>query len=346
MLSKTICKMALTGICLMTTKTTFGFYQKSNLLLRRNPQFSRVLITTCGKKKGKPEQETPTFQNKYIPSGENQEKYVEILKKKGDKMIFALGPAGTGKTLFACISAIEQLKSGEKEKIIITRPVVSVEEDIGFLPGNVRNKMDPWIRPLLDIFEEYYKKTELEKMMLNGKIEISPLAYMRGRTFKNSFILADEMQNSTPNQMLMLTTRIGEGSTMVITGDLNQSDRLENNGLKMITEKIKNTKIPINDEIELCILETRDIKRSSIVNKIIEIMCPTPISSLKSNTSEIVSISSLKSNTSEIVPISSPKSFANENNDAALIPKSQYFSSFKKFPFIVPEEVKKPPLSP
>jgi phosphate starvation-inducible PhoH-like protein len=312
MFSKTICKMALTGMYLMTPKNTFGFYQKSN------PQFSRVLITTCGKKKGKPEQETIIPSQKYIPSGENQQKYVEILKKKGDKMIFALGPAGTGKTLFACITAIEQLKSGEKEKIIITRPVVSVEEDIGFLPGNVRNKMDPWIRPLLDIFEEYYKKTELEKMMLNGKIEISPLAYMRGRTFKNSFILADEMQNSTPNQMLMLTTRIGEGSTMVITGDLNQSDRLENNGLKMITEKIKNTKIPIKDEIELCILESGDIKRSSIVNKIIEIMCPTPVPS---------------STSSSPVPVRRPS--PSPNDDAALIPKSQYFASFKSFPFTV-----------
>ena len=127
--------------------------------------------------------------------------------------------------------AIKLYKEGVIGKIIITRPAVSVDEDHGFLPGTLNQKMEPWTRPIMDVFEEYYHPKEIAEMLNDGVIEISPLAYMRGRTFKNAFIIADEMQNTTPSQMKMLLTRIGDGSRMVVTGDLNQADRPRENGL-------------------------------------------------------------------------------------------------------------------
>ena len=178
----------------------------------------------------------------YLPKTENQRSYVDYLKDPSVSIVLGVGPAGTGKTLFACVQAMEDLKCGAVSKIILTRPMVSVEEDLGFLPGSVMQKMDPWIRPIFDIFLEHFSKKELDAMVHSGVIEISPLAYMRGRTFKRSFIIADEMQNSTPNQMLMMVTRIGEGSKLVITGDLKQSDRIVENGLLDFMKKIHREK--------------------------------------------------------------------------------------------------------
>ena len=172
------------------------------------------------------------------PKTPNQVNYVNAMSL--NTMVFCLGSAGTGKTLFACNEAMKQLQKREVDKIIITRPIVAVEdEQLGFLPGNINKKMDPWTRPIFDIFSEYCSMTEITKMVKDGIIEISPLAYMRGRTFKNAYIIADEMQNSSPNQMLMLTTRLGEGSKMVITGDLKQSDKSMHNGLSDFLEKFR-----------------------------------------------------------------------------------------------------------
>ena len=175
----------------------------------------------------------------YKAKNVNQDRYMNYLNDPKTKIVFVVGPAGTGKTLLACSTAIYQLKTGNINKIIITRPMVTVEEDLGFLPGNIQKKMDPWTRPIFDIFGEYFSQAEINKMVLDNVIEISPLAYMRGRTFKNAFIIADEMQNSSPNQMMMLTTRIGLGSKMVITGDLNQSDKGMNSGLSDFLGKFK-----------------------------------------------------------------------------------------------------------
>jgi phosphate starvation-inducible PhoH-like protein len=211
----------------------------------------------------------------YLPKNENQEKYVNYLNNNNANIVLAVGPAGTGKTMFACMKAIDFLKNKKLNKIIITRPIVSVEEEeLGFLPGNLVKKMDPWTRPIIDIFMEFYSKTEVDNMIYNNIIEISPLAYMRGRTFKNAFIIADEMQNSSPNQMLMLTTRIGINSKLVITGDLNQTDRIMNkNGLSDLITKIKAYKKfkEINNSIEIVEFGKEDIERSKIVEKIIEI---------------------------------------------------------------------------
>jgi phosphate starvation-inducible PhoH-like protein len=146
-------------------------------------------------------------------------------------IVFAIGPAGTGKTMLAVQWAINQLNFGDITKIVITRPAVSVDEQHGFLPGDLNQKMEPWTKPIMDVFAENYNAREIEHMIKEGVIEISPLAYMRGRTFKDSIIIADEMQNATPSQMKMLLTRLGQGSQMVVTGDLQQADRPSNNGL-------------------------------------------------------------------------------------------------------------------
>jgi len=216
----------------------------------------------------------------YYPKTENQVKYVDKLSNENNTIIIALGPAGTGKTLFACSEAIKQLKFGVVDKIIITRPLVTVEEDLGFLPGNINKKMDPWTRPIFDIFLEVFSQREIDVMVSNNVIEISPLAYMRGRTFKNAFIIADEMQNSSPNQMMMLTTRIGLNSKMVITGDLKQTDKGNNSGLSDFVNRFelykkydmnKQYNDSDNKNIEVIYLGKSDIERNPIVKKIIDI---------------------------------------------------------------------------
>ena len=133
--------------------------------------------------------------------------------------------------MLACLAGVKAFLNGEVERLVVTRPAVSADEDLGFLPGTLEEKMAPWTRPIFDVFREYFYANEIEGMIKEGVIEISPLAYMRGRTFKDAYIIADEMQNATPNQMKMLLTRIGSNSKMVVTGDLAQADRLKDNGL-------------------------------------------------------------------------------------------------------------------
>ena len=270
----------------------------------------------------------------YKPRSENQKQYVTYLNNASVPIVFGIGPAGCGKTLFACVSAIEGLRRGLYQKIVLTRPVVPVEEEeLGFLPGTLVKKMDPWTRPLMDIFLEYYPQHEIDFMIGSGVIEISPLAYMRGRTFKRCFIIADEMQNSSPGQMLMLTTRIGEGSKMVITGDLKQSDRCSDNGLLDIMDKIKSFKRCMDASdigIEMVEMNKGDIERSPIVSKILEIFNNKPgnisfSEPLITTQEPIVE----KNNTSNIMEIVDKKNKrADINNDAALIPLSDMSRHF------------------
>jgi phosphate starvation-inducible PhoH-like protein len=207
---------------------------------------------------------------KYQPRTENQVKYVEYLNNSNVSIVGGFGPAGSGKTLFACHAAVLSLKSGAVDKIIITRPLISVDdEQLGFLPGSIVHKMDPWTRPIFDILGEFYSVNQIRTMVESGVIEISPLAYMRGRTFKRSFIIADEMQNSSPNQMLMMLTRIGEESKLVITGDLKQSDRSGLNGLCDFIEKLRVS--GDNSLIRVVELGLVDIQRSPVVSHIINI---------------------------------------------------------------------------
>jgi phosphate starvation-inducible PhoH-like protein len=209
----------------------------------------------------------------YSPKTVNQKTYWKHLNDPNISIVLGIGPAGTGKTLFACNTAIQLLKRGDIQKIVLTRPVVAVEEELGFLPGNLVMKMDPWTRPIFDILLEYYSQKDVDAMVQSGVIEISPLAYMRGRTFKRAFIIADEMQNSSPNQMMMLTTRIGEGSKMVITGDLKQSDRAVENGLLDITRKLSSylSYNPTDDALRIRSVEMsmQDVERSAVVKQVL-----------------------------------------------------------------------------
>ena len=168
-----------------------------------------------------------------VPRNLNQETYIEKLLNPSNVIVFGIGPAGTGKTMLAVLAAIKEYKEGTVDRIVVTRPAVGVDDEKhGFLPGDLNSKMEPWTRPIFDVIQEYYSPNEVKKMLEEGVIEISPLAFMRGRTFKKAYIIADEMQNATPNQMKMLLTRIGDDSRMVVTGDVQQTDRREaQNGL-------------------------------------------------------------------------------------------------------------------
>jgi len=249
----------------------------TNSFMRKQYHTSTMLL-----KGRKSSGELKSLAHFYKPKTPNQEEYVKYLSDFSVPIVLGIGPAGSGKTLFACNQAVMALKKRSVDKIILTRPVVPVEEDIGFLPGSMINKMDPWTRPIFDILLEFYAQKDIDGMLHSGVLEISPLGYMRGRTFKNAFVIADEMQNSSPNQMLMLTTRIGDRSKMVITGDLKQSDRGPDNGLADLMRKLTeyNTYCETNGQsvpnIKMVLMKGEDIQRSPIVSTLLDIYSDKP----------------------------------------------------------------------
>lgn len=214
--------------------------------------------------------EKTDFENKFSnPRNKSQTKFLSYLKNKDSRIIIASGPAGTGKTLFGIEQGVRNYILGNFEKIIFTRPVVSVDEDIGFLPGTLEEKMAPWIRPIYDILYNFISPKEVEHLISEKVIEISPLGFMRGRTFKNCWIVADEMQNSTISQMKMLLTRIGENSRLIITGDLDQNDRKDQiNGLDDFLGKLKGRR---SDSINSVEFDKADIERENVVREVLEI---------------------------------------------------------------------------
>lgn len=204
-----------------------------------------------------------------IPRNLRQEDFIEHLDDLSKHIVFAMGPAGTGKTLLGVLAAVRALKEGEIEKIVVTRPAVSVDEQHGFLPGTLEEKMAPWTRPIFDVFNEYWSPQQIEAMIVDQTIEIAPLAYMRGRTFKNAYIIADEMQNATPSQMKMLLTRIGDGSRIIVTGDLAQHDRgYEHNGLKDFVHKLKQQQSSMIAVVEF---GRADVERHIVVSEVLSI---------------------------------------------------------------------------
>ena len=187
------------------------------------------------------------------------------------KLVFVTGPPGSGKTMVACKNAFKQLNNMEIDKIVITRPLVTVDENLGYLPGDVNNKTEPWTRPIFDYMSEIYTQYDINQMLFKKTVEICPLAYMRGRTLNNTYLIADEMQNATCNQIKMLLTRIGYDSTFVVNGDLNQSD-IDANGLGEFLEKLEKL------NTTLCFMNIshvkfglQDIKRNDLVKDILDV---------------------------------------------------------------------------
>ena len=205
-----------------------------------------------------------------VPKSLNQEKYILALLDETTDIVVVGGPAGTGKTYLAMQAAIKALKAGEVDRIILTRPAVGVEDEKhGFLPGDINQKMEPWTRPLLDVLREYYTAREIAHMLEEQIVEIAPLAFCRGRNFKNSWIILDEAQNATPSQLKMLLTRIGYGSKIVITGDIEQTDRkCAQNGLLDLKNKLKTTTI---DGLVTCEFYVEDIQRHHIIEHILKL---------------------------------------------------------------------------
>lgn len=205
-----------------------------------------------------------------VPRTRNQERLVLALQDADQHIVVTAGPAGTGKTYLAMLAAVKAFREGEVDRIVLTRPAVGVEDEKhGFLPGDLNQKMDPWVRPLTDILREYYRQPDIAAMIADQVIEIAPLAFMRGRTFKDAFIIADEMQNATPNQVKMLMTRIGEGSKIVITGDVEQADRNRgNNGLLDLCQRLQEGGVK---GIAVCGLDNRDIQRHKIIDSVLNL---------------------------------------------------------------------------
>lgn len=200
-----------------------------------------------------------------------QIRYKSLLENRLIPVVVSTGPAGTGKSLLACNSAALALKQGHVNRIILTRPAVSVDEQHGFLPGTLEAKMDPWVRPLTDALGRHFRPQQIRMMMEDRLIEVCPLAYMRGRTFDGSWIIADEMQNSTPNQMQMVLTRIGDGSKMVITGDPKQHDRgFETNGLMDLV-----TRLRPSDQVQHVVFTEAEIERHPVIKEILGWYAPS-----------------------------------------------------------------------
>ena len=214
--------------------------------------------------------EKTSFEQKFTkPKNKSQEIYASILRNKQKKIVVANGPAGTGKTLFATEYGIRYFLSDAYEKLIFTRPSVSVDEDLGYLPGTLEEKMAPWIRPIYDILYQFMSVKEVQTLLEDKIIEIAPLGFMRGRTFKNAWIVADEMQNCTVSQMKMLLTRMGENSRLVITGDLDQHDKPEEmNGLEDFLRRFKGKRSSSISSFEF---EKDDIQREEVVKEVLDI---------------------------------------------------------------------------
>ncbi|MBB5021107.1 PhoH family protein [Desulfurispira natronophila] len=222
-------------------------------------------------------QEIPSFRNtderdvvragrKFIrPRNTSQRKYVRSLQKK--ELTFGIGPAGTGKTYLAVACAVERLQQGAVERIIITRPAVEAGEKLGFLPGDLEEKVDPYLRPIYDALYDFLGVEKVEKLIQKKTIEVAPIAFMRGRTLSNAFILLDEAQNATESQMKMFLTRLGHGSSMAVNGDITQSDLSGpvRSGLRQALYILRRV-----EGLDVCHFSSADIVRHPMVSRIVQ----------------------------------------------------------------------------
>ena len=225
--------------------------QERNLHILPNPEFERAKRVQL------------------LPRNISQENYIDALTDVSKHIVFAVGPAGTGKTMLATEYAIRSYQEGLFKKIVITRPAVSVDEQHGFLPGDLCAKMQPWMLPIIDVFKKYYSLKAVQHMLLNEMVEIAPLAYMRGRTFHDAIVIADEMQNSTVSQTKMVLTRIGDNSRIIVTGDLHQHDRgYEANGMKDFIERLK---VCPSEAIAVVEFSRSDVERHAVIEDILRL---------------------------------------------------------------------------
>lgn len=199
------------------------------------------------------------------PKSSNQKKYVDAIEKH--TIVFGIGPAGTGKTYLAVAKAVRALQTKQVNRIVLTRPAVEAGERLGFLPGTLSEKIDPYLRPLYDALQDMIEPEAIPRLMTNGTIEVAPLAYMRGRTLNDAFIILDEAQNTSPEQMKMFLTRLGFGSTMVVTGDVTQVDlpSTTKSGLKVVQQILAGV-----DDVGFVHLSAADVVRNPLVGRIVE----------------------------------------------------------------------------
>lgn len=195
----------------------------------------------------------------------NQKRYVDAIDQH--TIVFGIGPAGTGKTYLAVAKAVQALQEKRINRIILTRPAVEAGERLGFLPGTLSEKIDPYLRPLYDALHDMIEPEKIPRLMTSGTIEVAPLAYMRGRTLNDAFIILDEAQNTSPEQMKMFLTRLGFGSTMVITGDVTQIDlpRGNSSGLQVVKEILQGV-----EDVAFCNLTSTDVVRHKLVSRIVD----------------------------------------------------------------------------
>lgn len=207
------------------------------------------------------------LKTKWIPKTDAQKTYQLMLEDSKYAIVVAEGPAGTGKTAFAVQRALMSLHENT-QKIVLTRPIISPDQGIGFLKGDLNQKMDPWVAPVLDVMKEFHSTSKIRQWMKEGTIEIAPFSFLRGRTFKNAFVIADEVQNATPTQVKLLLTRLGNNSKMILTGDLTQSDlSYKIDGLRDLMHRIKDEK----NGIGLCRFENHDVQRHPLMESILEL---------------------------------------------------------------------------
>lgn len=243
---------------------------------RRNPREDRNgpqlpdFIKDQPRRRQQPEEHMRYERVEILPRNLAQERYLELLEDEYNSIVIATGPAGTGKSLLCTLYAIKQLQNDDIKKIIITRPAVGVdEEEHGFLPGSLTEKLMPWAKPIVDIFEEYYSLSTINKMLENNILEFTPISMVRGRTFKNSIVIFDEAQNSLPTAMKAVLTRIGDGSRMFVTGDIEQHDRgYAVNGLKDFIDRLKIYK---SSMIAHCEFDIQDVERHPCVAEVLNI---------------------------------------------------------------------------
>ena len=280
-------KRVIDQLCLLSERGNAITEQNVSYALSLLPKAQEAVVTEIDK-----DTICHTIQGKPIkPKTLGQKQYVDMIRKK--MIVFGVGPAGTGKTYLAMAMGITAFKNDEVSRIILTRPAIEAGEKLGFLPGDLQSKVDPYLRPLYDALYQIMGADSFTKNMEKGLIEVAPLAYMRGRTLDNAFIILDEAQNTTPAQMKMFLTRIGFGSKVIITGDLSQKDLPSGatSGLDVALRVLKKI-----DDIGICELTSQDVVRHPLVQKIVHAYDEYEQKTVKNSTVKKDNVDTVKKN--------------------------------------------------